>query len=76
MSFLNFVNGLILIMGAFAAFSVSSSHRKIKFYGFLVAALSEPFWMYATLVTGNWGIFCLSVWYLICNIRGIYNHRK
>lgn len=72
---LNFANGLILVMGAAGAYFISSSDRKIKFYGFLIGVLSEPIWMYVTLATGNWGIFLLSLWYLICNIRGVYNHR-
>jgi hypothetical protein len=75
MTLLDAVNGVILLMGAVSAYCISSSNRKTKFIGFLVAALSEPFWLYATLKTGDWGIFLLSLWYLGCNIRGVINHR-
>lgn len=75
MTLLDFANGLILVVGAVVAYSVSSSNRTVKFYGFLIGALSQPVWMYVTLATGNWGIFLLSIWYLGCNIRGAINHR-
>jgi hypothetical protein len=75
MTLLDVVNGVIFVMGAVAAYCISSSNRKTKFIGFLVASLSEPFWLYATLKTGNWGIFLLSLWYLGCNIRGVINHK-
>lgn len=36
--------------------------------------ISEPFWLYSSWNSRQWGIFALSLWYAFSFINGIYNH--
>lgn len=49
---------------------------KYKRLGFMVGLCSQPFWVYATYESGQWGMLLLSFWYIFNHIRGLYNYRK
>lgn len=76
MALIDVANALILVMGISAAFLVSSSSARHRFFGFTIAALSEPCWIYVSVETCAWGIFVLSLWYLGCNVRGAINSAR
>jgi hypothetical protein len=43
-------------------------------YGFVVGLLGQPFWIYASIESGQWGIFVVAIWFTVSHIRGIRNH--
>ncbi len=75
MTAIEFANVIILIAGVVTAWCVSHKDRIYKKWGFAVGVSSEPFWLYTTAATGNWGIFALTLFYLAMNIRGFINHK-
>ncbi|WP_020675293.1 hypothetical protein [Geopsychrobacter electrodiphilus] len=42
---------------------------------FTLGLLSQPFWIYSTLKGGLWGMFAVSLWFTVNQIRGLINHR-
>ena len=50
------------------------STKKWYRYGFVIGIIGQPFWIYATYVGEQWGMFLVSIWYVIFQIKGICNH--
>lgn len=63
---------MIFILGSLAIFLISVKNK----YGFIVGFLSQPFWLYASWSNRQWGIFILSIIYMISWLIGIYTHFK
>jgi hypothetical protein len=51
-------------------FSTKSYYR----YGFIAGIVGQPFWIYSSYSTGQWGIFLVSLWFTVAHIRGLKNH--
>jgi len=66
---------MIFILGAVSIWLLSCK-GKWQLAGFVVGLLSEPFWMYEVWINKQWGIALLAIWYSVCYIRGITNHRR
>lgn len=62
----------ILILGSLAIFLIAIKNK----WGFVVGLLSQPFWVYSAYKNEQWGIFILSIVYIINWSIGIYNHFK
>ncbi len=43
-------------------------------YGYLCGMLGQPFWLYSTYTTEQWGIFALSLFYLYSWSQGFKNY--
>ena len=48
---------------------------KYKRLGFIFGLFGQPFWIYATFKTGQWGMLFMSLWYTGNCIRGLWNHK-
>ena len=64
---------MIAILGGSAIYLVGRND-KYKKYGYILGLLSQPFWLYSSLTSGQWGIFALSIWYTYSWSNGIYNY--
>jgi uncharacterized iron-regulated membrane protein len=74
LSGISLCNTVIIISGVTSSLLGSSNNNRQKFYAFLAALAAEPFWLYASYTTGNFGISFLGVWYLAMHIRGVVLH--
>ena len=64
--------GAILASGGLAIWLVTGKERLRK-WGPIVGILGQPFWLWATFRSGQWGMFALSVWYTGSWLQGIWN---
>lgn len=62
---------VIMICGALSAWLSQSPVRRTQRWACVFGLFAQPFWMYATFVAGQWGIFVLSFWYTASWARGI-----
>ncbi len=66
---------LITITGAIAIWlTQQNKHEDWKKYACVFGLLGQPFWLYATYTTAQWGIFVLTIFYTYVWILGFYNH--
>ena len=49
---------------------------KYKRAGFIFGLCGQPFWIWTTFSSGQWGMFLVSLWFTGNHIRGLYNYRK
>lgn len=70
------VQFLILILGATVAFMVGSKSTRVRFWGFVLAVLHQPLWIFAAWEAGQWGQCLLAIWYTVSYARGVWNSRK
>lgn len=42
-------------------------------WGYVLGLCGQPFWLYTTFISGQWGMFVLSVWYSYSWGQGVYN---
>lgn len=64
----------IAFTGTVAIFLTQAKSESLRRYACLVGFAGQPFWMYATLSTEQWGMFSLTVLYTIAWAKGIYIH--
>jgi nicotinamide riboside transporter PnuC len=64
---------IMVLSGAVVYFF--STKDKFK-WGFIIGLINQPLWIYTTLKSGQWGMFLVSLWYVVMYIRGMNNHRK
>lgn len=62
----------ILILSGLA-FWLSTSPTPNR-WGFLVGVLAQPLWIYETWQASQWGMFALSLCFLIGYARGAWHH--
>jgi hypothetical protein len=43
-------------------------------FGYLLGLLSQPFWLYMSIKTGQWGVFILSLFYAYSWAQGVWFH--
>lgn len=61
----------LLVLGALSVLLTSRLDAWAK-WGWLIALLGQPLWLYATGQAGQWGMFSLSlVWTFAC-AQGVY----
>ena len=68
------VQGIILISGGAAIALANESHIKWRRWAPIVGIVGQPFWLYVTFKSGQWGMFALSAWYTWSWIKGLRNH--
>ena len=44
--------------------------------GFIFGLCGQPFWIYATFTSGQWGMFVVSLWFTGNHVRGLINHKE
>jgi hypothetical protein len=76
MTFLNVANILLLLGGCVSAWLVSQPTHKRKTLGFTVGLFCQPLWFFTMVVSANYGIAVLSVWYAYTNFLGFKNHNN
>ena len=50
-----------------------TNHRRL---GFVLGLCGQPFWIYTTFTTGQWGMFLVSLWFTGNHVRGLFNYRR
>lgn len=63
----------MLIFGGLAVFFVSKKNKWMK-WGFIFGLMGQPFWVYTSVHTEQWGMFALVVFYTFNWMKGIYNY--
>ena len=66
---------VIAITGAAAIWMVGRKNAWRK-WGYLVGLASQPFWLYATWSSQQYGMFALSCWYVYAWAQGYWNNRR
>ena len=61
----------ILLTGVPAIWFVSRK-EDWKRWGYIIGLCGQPFWMYASFTSGQWGIFILTFFYAFSWCQGIY----
>jgi hypothetical protein len=64
----------IALFGVSAVFLVGVRNKRLARWGYVAGVCGQPFWMYATFVAEQWGIFLLTVVYSYCWVNGLRNH--
>jgi hypothetical protein len=62
----------ILLVGIFTAYFVTSPKDNYRRISYLISILGQPVWIYVTYKHDQFGIFTLSIYFTICQLRGIY----
>ena len=63
----------IALFGLTAVYLTQQSNEHIKRYASIFGLLGQPFWIYATYTTSQWGMFFLTVCYTYAWLVGFYN---
>jgi len=63
----------ILVFGCSAVWFVGRL-EKWRRWGYILGLLSQPAWLYTSIVHEQWGIALLSVWYTYSWGQGVYNY--
>jgi len=66
--------GVIAFTGTVSIFLTQSKTQEKRKYACLVGLAGQPFWMYATYSTAQWGMFALTILYTLAWTQGIYNN--
>ncbi len=61
----------ILVLGGAAIWLVSRPEPWSR-WGYLVGLVSQPFWLWASWHSGQWGMFLLSLFYSYAWCQGIW----
>jgi hypothetical protein len=64
---------IIVFLSASAIFMISRKENWSK-WGYLVGLIGQPFWLYSTYHSEQWGIFLLSMFYIYSWGTGVYNY--
>lgn len=63
---------MIAVTGVLAIWLVQSPNDNARNVAPFLGLLGQPFWMYATFVAEQWGIFALTFFYTIAWARGAW----
>lgn len=74
MTYSDLIQFFILFLSGSAIFLVNLPNVKWARWSFLPGMSSQPFWFYDSYQHQQWGIFLLSVWFLISWGMGFYTH--
>jgi hypothetical protein len=70
---MDFIQIGLVFFGAMAIFLLSCKNEETRRWGYVFGLISQPFWFWAAIESGQWGIFFLSCFYTFSWIRGIWN---
>ena len=70
----NIVQFLLLVTSAVAVFLTQQQNENLKKFAPIVGLISQPFWIYATYNANQWGMFILSIFYILIWCIGIKNY--
>jgi len=65
---------IILITGALAIWLTQQSNQAWHKYACIIGLTGQPFWLWSTYSSDQWGMLALSVFYSYTWALGIYNH--
>ncbi len=65
----------IIVVCSCISIGLLSSKKHFR-YGFIAGVVGQPFWIYETLRTEQWGMFIVSLWFIWSHARGIKNNFK
>jgi hypothetical protein len=63
----------IMVFGSLAIYLVSRTD-KYQRWGYIMGLLGQPFWMYVTYTSEQWGILIMSIVYTYSWCNGIWNY--
>lgn len=64
----------IMFLGVLSAWIYNAHDDRVRRYGPIVSGCAQPFWLYVTFVSAQWGMFALSWFYTAMAVRGIFNY--
>jgi len=67
---------IIVIMGIITVTLFNCGNMRLIKYGSLTSLITQPFWIYATYTSGQWGMFVLSLYYTLMAGVGVYKGFK
>ena len=70
------IQAIILVCSSASIWGMASKSSKYKRIGFTCGLCGQPFWIYTTFVSGQWGMFLVSLWFTGNHIRGLINHGR
>jgi len=70
------IQTLLMILGISNFYLITCESNKLKLLGFIIGTIAQPLWIYETINNSQYGMFILSIFYLIINIYGIYKLYK
>jgi hypothetical protein len=62
------------VCGLASVWLSQDERRNVQRYACLFGIVAQPFWFYATIKAGQWGIFVLTIFYTIGWLRGVRNY--
>jgi len=62
---------IILTLSGAGFLFISLGGQKCRLTGFITILISQPFWLYETVLNGQWGIFALTCMYIVSSLIGI-----
>lgn len=66
------VQGVIFLSGAFAIFLTQDPREEYRQWACIVGLVGQPFWIYATTMARQGGMFALTLIYTAAWMRGIF----
>lgn len=67
------IQAAILVLSGISIWLVGRKEKWSR-WGYITGLCSQPFWIYTTFLSGQWGMFLLSIWYVYAWGQGLYNH--
>ena len=68
----NLIQALIMVLSGASIWAFAGKRHRM---GFICGLCGQPFWIYVTWTTGQWGMFVVSLWFTVNHVRGLWNHR-
>jgi len=64
----------IALTGVTAVFLTQSKDESLRRYACLFGIAGQPFWFYASITAGQWGITVINVMYALAWMKGVWHH--
>jgi hypothetical protein len=68
------IQTMIVITGVIAIFMTQSKNVNVQKYACIFGLIGQPFWIWASLESEQWGMLTVSVLYTIAWFQGFYNY--
>lgn len=65
---------IIIFASACGAIALISRKEHWNRWGYIIGIIGQPLWIYDSYKNNQWGIFVVSVWFLISYAQGIRNY--
>jgi hypothetical protein len=66
----------LFISAVTSTWLLSGATKRARFWGFLIAAVGQPFWFAAGYMAEQYGIMVLAFIFLFLQVRGARNNRS